>query len=47
MADAEFNFRQCSFLSEFHNLQTFWSLSILYEQIKFSISITSIQTGFK
>ena len=47
MADAEFNFRQCSFLSEFHNLQTFWSPSIHYAQIKFSISITSIQTGFK
>ena len=34
MADTEFNFRQCSFLSEFHNLQTFWSLSSLCTQIK-------------
>ena len=47
MADAEFNFRQCSVLSEFHTLQTFWSLSILYTQLKFSTSITSIYTDFK
>ena len=47
MADAEYNFRQCSFLSEFHNLQTVLAPKNPLYTDQISISITSIYTGFK
>ena len=47
MADADFNFQQCSFLSGFFILLFVVSQASFYTQIKFSVKNTSIYQSFK